>query len=635
MSRHRNFQNLSLADEDDRNWEEDDYYDDGVSYEDQCLSPTSSQYIFTRHTLHQTHQPSPLAQQPVNASSDNHANENSSLHKARDDDDYLDEDDGMFDMDDYDAPVVQTKPKPQKQTGAPAPGKGTQKAGAANKQKGSQAGTKTKNKHGNAACASASLQTPTKNFEKLKLSEDVKEATSSHDAHSSTKEMSSPPVKTPKIRNRPRPEGAKTALNLIVIGHVDSGKSTLMGHLLLLLGNVDQRQMHKHKTESEKAGKGSFAFAWVLDESAEERARGVTMDIGKTRFQTEKKSVILLDAPGHKDFIPNMISGATQADAALLVANATTGEFETGFDLGGQTREHTMLVRSLGVNQLAVVVNQLDKTNWSETRFNEVRQMLQPFLKQTGFPKAEFVPASGYQGVNLKDPPPGDHPLAKWYKGRTLAQVIDCFDDPVRNTEKPLRLCISNVYKGVTGNLTVEGKVETGSVEAGDRVVVMPNGTTAQVKMVQGEEGLSSEIAYAGDQSLVSLTGVSDPDTISPGHVMCHSDSPVSVSDKFLARLVVLDVSAPLTPGVPVAVHSQSVCEAAWVGRLEAQIDKNTGEVVKRKPRCLPKHSSGLAEIRVQKPLCLETYANFKELGRVTLRSAGKTVAVGLVEKLL
>lgn len=235
----------------------------------------------------------------------------------------------------------------------------------------------------------------------------------------------------------------KQQIHMVVIGHVDAGKSTLMGHLLYDMGCVSQRNMHKYEQESKKVGKHSFMYAWVLDETGEERERGITMDVGCSRFETDSKQVIhlllfieiqikklkfqvvLLDAPGHKDFIPNMISGANQADVALLVVDATRGEFETGFEQGGQTREHALLVRSLGVNQLCVVVNKLDTVQWSKDRFDEIVQKLRIFLKQAGFKESDlnYIPCSGLTGENLVKPPT-DPQLTEWYKGPTLLNII-------------------------------------------------------------------------------------------------------------------------------------------------------------------------------------------------------------------
>lgn len=217
----------------------------------------------------------------------------------------------------------------------------------------------------------------------------------------------------------------KQKLNVVIVGHVDAGKSTLMGHLLCDLNYVSQRTLQKFEHESKKIGKQSFMYAWVLDETDEERSRGITMDVGNSHFETEHKMVTILDAPGHRDFIPNMITGATQADVAILVVDATTGEFESGFESGGQTREHALLVKALGIKQLCVAVNKLDTSNWSKERFDQIVDKLKTFLKQAGYKAAHvtYVPCSGLTGENLVKPIT-DENLKAWYNGPTIVQII-------------------------------------------------------------------------------------------------------------------------------------------------------------------------------------------------------------------
>ena len=301
---------------------------------------------------------------------------------------------------------------------------------------------------------------------------------------------------------------AKEALNLIVIGHVDSGKSTLMGHLLFQLGQVSQKIMHKYEQESRKVGKQSFMYAWVLDETDEERERGITMDVGQNRFETEHRVVTLLDAPGHRDFIPNMISGAYQADVAVLVVNATTGEFEAGFEAGGQTREHALLVRSLGVSQLCVAVNKLDTVDWDKARFEAIKDKMKLFLtKQAGFKDSDisFIPCSGLTGENLTKSPSTDK-LTSWYTGDTLAGVVDKMKTPVRAMEKPFRLAISDIFRAQTGSgFSVSGRVEAGVVMKDDKVLVSPLNEIGTVKSVDGEHG------FAGDHVILTLTGSETP----------------------------------------------------------------------------------------------------------------------------
>ncbi|CAN8001923.1 unnamed protein product, partial [Ixodes hexagonus] len=425
--------------------------------------------------------------------------------------------------------------------------------------------------------------------------------------------------------------GAKPLLNLVVIGHVDAGKSTLMGHLLYRLGCVQKKQMHKYEQDSKKLGKASFMYAWVLDETMEERNRGITMDVAQAKFETPARSIVLLDAPGHKDFIPNMITGAAQADVAILVVDATRGEFETGFEAGGQTREHTLLVRSLGVSQLAVAINKLDNVSWDEGRYRDITGKLQSFLRQAGYREADFtfVPCSGLTGVNLTEPPSKDEGLAKWYSGPCLVDVIDAFKPPERPVSKPFRLCVSDVFKGMGSGFCVSGRIDAGGVSNGDRVLVMPVGEQGSVKGITIDDMPTSH-AFAGDQVALTLSGV-DIINVVVGSFLCDPSVPIRVGTRIQCRVVVFNVEVPLTRGFPLVLHYQSTSEQASVRRILSQLHKGTGEVVRHKPRCLTKNTSGIIELKVSRPICVELYKEFKELGRITLRSGGSTVAAGVI----
>ncbi|CAN8026047.1 unnamed protein product, partial [Ixodes persulcatus] len=425
--------------------------------------------------------------------------------------------------------------------------------------------------------------------------------------------------------------GAKPLLNLVVIGHVDAGKSTLMGHLLYRLGCVQKKQMHKYEQDSKKLGKASFMYAWVLDETMEERNRGITMDVAQAKFETPARSIVLLDAPGHKDFIPNMITGAAQADVAILVVDATRGEFETGFEAGGQTREHTLLVRSLGVSQLAVAINKLDNVSWDEGRYRDITAKLQSFLRQAGYREADFtfVPCSGLTGVNLTEPPPKDEGLAKWYSGPCLVDVIDGFKPPERPVSKPFRLCVSDVFKGMGSGFCVSGRIDAGGISNGDRVLVMPVGEQGSVKGITIDD-MPTPRAFAGDQVALTLSGV-DIINVAVGSFLCDPSAPIRVGTRIQCRVVVFNVEVPLTRGFPLVLHYQSTSEQASVRRILSQLHKGTGEVVRRKPRCLTKNTSGIIELKVSRPVCVELYKEFKELGRITLRSGGSTVAAGVI----
>lgn len=422
----------------------------------------------------------------------------------------------------------------------------------------------------------------------------------------------------------------KDHLYIVVIGHVDAGKSTLMGRLLCDLGEVSQRTLHKYEQESKKIGKQSFMYAWVLDETGEERVRGITMDVGRAQFVTKTKRVTILDAPGHADFIPNMITGAAQADVALLVIDATRGEFESGFDLGGQTREHALLVRSLGVSQLAVAVNKLDTTNWSQERFNDISKKLKAFLKQAGFKESDvsYVPCSGLTGENLVKPSI-EPELLKWYHGPCLLDVIDKFNVPERPVSKPLRMSINDIFKGTGSGFCVAGRIENGVLNKSDKVLVCPTKELAEIRSISVND-IQNNVAFAGDQASVTLSGV-DMQNVSIGYILSDPNQQVPIAARFEARLVVFNVKTPITKGYPVLLHHQSLVESAHIIKLKALLNKSSGEVIKKKPRCLGNNSVAIVDIEMSRPICIERYKDVKELGRVMLRVAGVTVAAGLV----
>ncbi len=377
----------------------------------------------------------------------------------------------------------------------------------------------------------------------------------------------------------------KPHLNLVVVGHVDAGKSTLMGHLLYLLGNVSQRQMHRFQQDSKQAGKASFAFAWVLDAHEEERTRGITVDVAVNHFETAHRQVTLLDAPGHKDFIPNMISGAAQADVAVLVVDATPSGFDDGFIDGGQTKEHAILVRSLGVSELVVAVNKMDSVGWARDRFEAVREQLLPFLRQTGFKdkNVRFVPCSGFSGDNLMAPP--EAPAAAWIRESsasssasasaaasssdadaasasavpTLLSCIDTFAPPERLLDRPLRMSVADVYRSqALGACTVGGKIECGSVMPGERVLLLPMGESAVVRGVT-VGGQAARIARAGENVEIGLQGLTNPDALAAGQWLCAPHAPVPMVQRFEAQILTLAIRVPIIAGAQVLVHAQAV----------------------------------------------------------------------------
>ncbi|CAF1576324.1 unnamed protein product [Rotaria magnacalcarata] len=439
-------------------------------------------------------------------------------------------------------------------------------------------------------------------------------------------------------------------LNLVVVGHVDAGKSTLMGHLLVKLKVVDDRAMHRNRTEAARLGKDSFSFAFVLDESEEERSRGVTMDIAQAQFKTKTKIVNLVDAPGHKDFIPNMINGAAQADVGILVVDSRRGEFETGFEYGGQTREHALLLRSLGVSQLICAVNKMDTIEWSQDRFEEIVKKLSAFLKPSGYKDADvtYVPVSGWTGENLITP---NNPPLSWYNkdestsnttvngvihGATLVDLIDRLKPPERPISKPFRFCISDIYRATgvgAGTVSIAGRIECGGVEVNERAILRPSNDQVTIKSIQ-IENTNVTSAFAGDNVTLNIQGV-DPTHLFIGNVVCDPEYPIPCATVIQARIIIFNISVPIIPGTPAVFHFKSMQEQAKIMTLVEELDRLTGELKRRNPRLLPKNSSGVIELVLHRQICCELYSDVKELGRFMLRQSGLTMAAGIITRII
>jgi len=424
---------------------------------------------------------------------------------------------------------------------------------------------------------------------------------------------------------------AKLHINLVVIGHVDAGKSTIMGHLLYLVGNVAQKTMHKYEKESKEKGKGSFSFAWVLDEHEEERNRGITIDVAVNNFETEHRRVTLLDAPGHRDFVPNMISGAAQADVAILVIDAI--DFEKGFESDGQTKEHALLAKSLGVQQLGVVVNKVDLVDWSKDRFEAITSKLGAFLKQAGFNPQNiwYLPASGLLGENVVERK--EKKLMDWYSGPTLLQRIDEFKPATRETTKPFRLCISDVYKHQLLGTTIAGKIESGFVTVGDKLALIPLFETCSVKGIRLHNE-SVDYAIAGDNVDIGINGI-EIQNISLGNFLCDPENPIPMTSHFKSQIVTFTMQRPIIKGQIVEIHYQNLNQPATITALLGILDKATGEIKKKNPRSLGDATTASVEITTHSPVCLEKYSDFKQLGRFTVRESGRTIAAGIVSEML
>jgi elongation factor 1-alpha len=425
----------------------------------------------------------------------------------------------------------------------------------------------------------------------------------------------------------------KPHMNLVVTGHIDHGKSTTMGHFLFNLGVVDDRLIEEYAKQSEQTGKGdTFKFAWVLDELKEERERGITVDLAFQKFETKKYSWTLIDAPGHRDFVKNMITGASEADAAVLVVSGKEGETEAGLSEGGQTREHAFLLKTLGVNQLIVLINKIDTFNppYSQQAFEKVKEEVSKLLKLVGYKpeNIDFIPVSGWKGDNLTERSPN----TPWYKGPTLVEALDKLQEPPKPTDKPLRIPIQDVYT-VTGAGTVPvGRVETGVLKVNDTVVVMPAGVKGEVKSIETHH-VAIPQAGPGDNIGFNLRGVAKQD-IKRGDVVGPINNPPTVAKEFVAQIIVVYHPTAIAAGYTPVLHAHTSQVAATISELISKIDPRSGQVTEDKPKSLKTGDAAIVKIKPVKPICIETYKEFPELGRFALRDSGRTVAAGIVKEI-
>ena len=423
----------------------------------------------------------------------------------------------------------------------------------------------------------------------------------------------------------------KSHLNMVVIGHVDSGKSTTMGHLLYLLGLVPKKTIDKFERESKNIGKATFHFAWVMDERAEERERGVTIDVAVHPFETDRHKITILDAPGHQDFVPNMISGAAQADVAVLVVNASDAEYASILELGN-AKEHILLARSLGVSQLVIAINKLDTCGWSKERFEFVKELLHPFLKKSGFKDAalQFIPTSGLSGENLISR--SDAQLKSWYNGATLIEAINNFAPAKRDLEKPFRISVHDVFKDAHAlGVTVAGKIESGFVTTGDKLLLLPQGTIVGVKGLRVGTALT-ERASAGINVEIGLTDIEEK-MLGIGDVLCDPMAPVPMVTKIQAQLVTFDIERPIIKGQNLIYYAANLNEPAKITKLLGILDA-TGAIKTKNPRALPARVTSLVEITLHRKVPAELYKEFRGFGRFTVRDGGKTLAAGIITEL-
>ena len=425
----------------------------------------------------------------------------------------------------------------------------------------------------------------------------------------------------------------KDKINLVVIGHVDSGKSTSTGHLIYKCGGIDERTIQKFEKEAAETGKASFKYAWVLDKLKAERERGITIDIALWKFQSDKRIFTIIDAPGHRDFIKNMITGTSQADAAVLMIASDVGGFEAGFSKDGQTREHALLAQTMGVKQMVVAMNKMDDSsvNYNQGRYDEIKNELTLYLKKVGYNVANipFIPISGWVGDNMIAPSEN----MPWYSGPTLLAALDALRPPKRPSDKPLRLPLQDVYKiGGIGTVPV-GRVETGSLRAGMVVTFGPMNVTTEVKSVEMHHEMV-EAAFPGDNVGFNVKNLSVKD-IKRGYVASDSkNDPCADTEMFVAQVIVFNHPGQIQNGYTPVLDCHTCHIACKFSKIRSKVDKRTGAVTEELPACIKSQDAAMVELVPQKPMVVESFSTYAPLGRFAVRDMRQTVAVGVIKEI-
>ena len=423
----------------------------------------------------------------------------------------------------------------------------------------------------------------------------------------------------------------KTHINLVVIGHVDAGKSTTTGHLIYKCGGIDKRTSEKFEKEAAELGKASFKYAWVLDNLKAERERGITIDIALWKFESPKFYFTVIDAPGHRDFIKNMITGTSQADIAILVIDSSVGGFEAGISKDGQTREHALLAFTLGVKQMIVACNKMDDVSvkYGEGRYKEIKAEVSTYLKKVGYKpmKIPFVPISGWMGDNMIDKSTN----MPWYKGPYLLEALDNANPPKRPSDKPLRLPLQDVYKiGGIGTVPV-GRVETGIIKPGMVCTFAPVQITTEVKSVEMHHESLPE-AVPGDNVGFNVKNVSVKD-IRRGNVCGDSKKdPPKGASTFFAQVIVMNHPGQISSGYSPVLDCHTAHVACKFKNIDQKMDRRSGKVLEENPKFVKTGDACMVTLEPTKPLCVESFAEYPPLGRFAVRDMRQTVAVGVIK---
>lgn len=437
------------------------------------------------------------------------------------------------------------------------------------------------------------------------------------------------------------PEGGKLLepdirphVNVVFIGHVDAGKSTTCGNILYLSGCVDERTIEKYMKEAKDKNRESWFLAYIMDTSDEEKAKGKTVEVGRAHFETPNRRFTILDAPGHKSYVPNMIAGASQADIGVLIISARKGEFETGFERGGQTREHATLAKTLGVDKLVVAINKMDDNTveWQQERYDEIVKKLTPFLKSSGFKDDQllFLPMSGLTGDNIKE----RKGTPDWFTGKSLLDLLDSVDPPARSKDGVLRIPMLDGFKD-EGAIIAIGKVEQGTVRPGMKCVVMPIGHKCTVKSVYIKEE-EMQYACAGENVTLKMANITEAE-LTKGFVLCIATSPVRVVTKFKAQLHLIELPEErpvLTSGYKAVLHVHVAAEECEILKLYESMSMTDRKKKVKNPTFVREGSIVTCSISLARPTSVDTFTGVQQLGRFTLRDEGRTIAIGKITEL-